>query len=207
MTKGRLRKSCLWASLLVLVTLVAIFAARGVAFAEEEYDVELQDVMDGNVPGLSADVTGTGWWYGSCMQVRFKNDTTQTLRVKVPIGLRLAPEDEGVQTMYTVGDEVITMPPGSSTVKFKAFCGEENDYPPESGDFFHPQGRADGDLMKTLQRIHQKKRYDVTGQDAVWSHTDNADISGDKEAQDLAGGSSVPDEKAAADGNSLLLIG
>ena len=57
--------------------------------------------------------------------------------------------------------------------------------------------------MKTLQRIHQKKRYDVTGQDAVWSHTDNADISGDKEAQDLAGGSSVPDEKAAADGSSV----
>ncbi len=106
------RKAYLW-SLLVpliipLVVVITVLSSSGMALADD-HDVELQDVMDGNVPGLTATVNGSGGgYYGDSLRVSFSNDTTQALRIKIPIGLRLAPEDTSVQTMITAGTEIIT---------------------------------------------------------------------------------------------------
>ena len=165
-------------------------------------DYELQEVMTGGASGLSAEVNGSGHgWYGNSMRVNFSNNTGQESKVKIPIGLRLVPADSSVQTMYTAGNENLTVPPGQSSYEFKAFCGEKQDGAPKSSDTFTPGGFADGDLMRTLQEINRQELYNSSAQDAVWHNTDGLDISGNDTALDLTTGGTVsPGEAAAAGG-------
>jgi len=160
--------------------------------------VNLQDLMNGQVQGLTAVVRGSGrGWFGDSLQVFFENQTGETHNVKIPLGLRLVPEDISVQTMITAGGEMIAVPPGSSSNLFKAFCGEKNDHAPGTSDIFHPDGFVGSALMETVRRINQSGVYNSTSQAAIWYHTDNLDISNNSEAQDLAGGSGPTKEKAA----------
>jgi len=209
---SRVRRQFLWIPFLLLGALAAVFAVGGVALADEEYDVELPDTMvrldqdgkevEGNVPNFKARVKGAGGYYGSCIQVSFENNTGQTLRVKVPIGLRLVPRDASVQTMYTAGGEVITVPPGNSEAQVKAFCGEMNDSAPGTSDVFDAGGLAGDELMQTLKNTNKHEAYDSDGQAATWKITDDLDISGNEAAQKLVSGGSVSGKKAAAAGGA-----
>jgi hypothetical protein len=166
-------------------------------------DYELQEVMTGNAPGLYAQVNGSGeTYFGDSLRVTFTNNTGESYKVKVPIGLRLIPANSFVQTMYTAGGESLSVPPGSSSYIIKGFCGEQYDSAPGSSDTFTPGGFAEGDLMQTLQEINRQKAFDHDGQDAVWHYTNDNDISSNDTAQELAGGgnSVSPGEAAAAGG-------
>lgn len=176
----------------------------------DSHDAQLQDVMTGSYPSLNAMVTGSGTgWYGDSMRVYFDNQTGATLRIKIPIGLRLVPEDTTVQTMYTAGNETLTVPPGTSQNDFKAFCGEKYDSAPRSSNAHHPDGFADPDLMRVLERINQRDIYDSSAQDAVWHVTDNLDISDNEVALDLTGSSDnvSPGRAAAAGAGGAAVVG
>jgi hypothetical protein len=191
--RGRIRLILVVLSLLGLFTL--LFFPSSEILARQ---VNLQDVLNGQVPGLTAVVRGSGrGWYGDSLQVFFENQTGETHSVKIPLGLRLVPEDTSVQTMITAGGETITISPGSSSSLIKAFCGEQHDHAPGTSDVFHPDGFVDSPLMETVRRINQSETYNSTAQDAVWNHTDNKDISENDAARDLAGSSGPSDEKAA----------
>ena len=191
--RGRRRLILVVLSLLGLFTLLFFPASELLAL-----QVNLQDVMNGQVPGLNATVRGSGQgWYGDSLQVFFENQTGATHTVKVPLGLRLAPQDTSVQTMITAGGEIITVPPGSSSNLIKAFCGEKSDHAPGTSDVFRPDGFVGPALMDTVQRINRSDVYNSSSQAAVWHHTDNLDISDNETARDLAGGSGPSKEEAA----------
>ena len=182
----------------LLATLALLAGPVPPALADDE--LQLQDVMDGDVPGLTAVVNGTnGAYYGDCLRVTFKNDTTDTLRVRVPIGLRLAPANAAVQRMLTVGGEVIVVPPGGSVAPIKAFCGQEHNHAPGGGDSFWPDGFVDDDLMQTLREINRRGAFDSDGQHAVWHLTDGRSLLDDPRAQDFLkeGGPSAGEAAAA----------
>lgn len=164
------------------------------------YDASLDEVMDGNVPGLTVRVNGVGGYYGQCMAGDFINDTGQPLKIRVPVGLRLVPQNEGVQTMVTGGAETLTIPPGTSTQKFTAFCSEEHDGGPSGSKDFSNGGFVDPALMRVLDRIAAAEGQDSSAQHAVWSVTDGLDISGDPNAQNYADRPQVPAGPAAAGG-------
>ena len=90
-TENLLRALLLPSLFLTLSVLLAVMFASGIVLAAD-YDSELQNVMQGNLSGLTARVSGSGsGWYGDSMRVHFTNNTGETLKVKVPVGLRLIP--------------------------------------------------------------------------------------------------------------------
>lgn len=185
----------------VIACLVTIISVAVPSYAVADADLDLTQALNGDVPGLTAAVNGSDLgYYGDSLRAHFQNDTGQTLTVHVPIGLRLLPENTGVQTMYTAGDEVLVVPPGASEALIKGFCGEAHDAGPGSEDMFTPGGLATGGLLRTLQRINQHQAFNPDGQLAVWSRTDAYDPSESALATRLAGGGSVPSSRAAAGG-------
>ncbi len=175
------------------------FGLAGPVFAA---DYEIQDVMNGNVPGIATLVKGAGGYYGNCISVTFSNNTGQTYSVRVPIGLQLIPDDSGVQTMLTAGGETLTVPPGQSTYPIKAFCGEMHDHAPSSYNTFTAGGIVSGDTLQTLQEINRQQAFNMTGQEAVWHQTDGNDITNDEAAQQLVSGGGASPEAAAAAGGA-----
>ena len=167
-----------------------------------DYDYQLQDVTNGNVPGLATLVTGNGPYYGDSIRITFSNNTGQTYHVRVPIGLQLIPANSGVQTMLTAGGETLAVPPGQSSYPIKAFCGEMHDGAPGTSDTFTAGGFVSGDTLQTLEEINRQEAFNSTGQAAVWHHTDGNDITGNDAAEGLAGGGGVSPGAAAAAGGA-----
>jgi|GEM_PF-5037483 len=187
-----LTRACMTALLLIAVPALALAQAA---------DVDLDSVLDGDVPGLSVHVRGTGGYSGLCMGGDFVNDTGQTITVRVPVGLRLVPPEgmEGVQTMVTAGAEMLVIPPGHSSHQFVAYCSEAHDAGPGGVAGFTNGGYVDAELMRVLRRIAEEG-HSRGSQHAVWSVTDGYDISDNPDAQRIAGASGVPAGQAAAGG-------
>ena len=192
------------AACIVLLPAFVFVCAVGLAFpapAPAGADADLVQVLKGEVPGLSGRVTGSDFGYfGNALRARFQNETGGPLTVHIPVGVRFVPANAAVQTMYSAGGETVTVPPGASEVVFKGFCGEAHDTGPGGEDVFTPDGSAEGDLLRTLQRINRNKAFNFDGQLAVWHRTDGYDTSGNPRATDLAGGDAVPSSRAAAAG-------
>ena len=181
---------------LFFVVLLAVLVIPGVAAADA--DVGIRDVAEGNVPGLSATINGSGiTYFGDSIRVTFQNDTTEPLVVHVPIGTQLIPANVNTQTMITAGGENITVPPGTSEVIIKAFCGEKNDGAPSTGDTFSVGDRATGDLLTTAENINREGAFDYDGQTAIWHVTDGAAIGEGSVAEGLVGSGLSDGEKAA----------
>lgn len=168
------------------------------AAALADADVEIADVANGNVPGLSVIINGSGGpYYGDSIAMTFQNDTTEPLVVHVPIGTQLIPANVSTQTMITAGGENITVPPGGSQVIIKAFCGEKSDHAPTSGDTFTVGDRSTGDLLATAENINREGAFDSDGQAAIWHITDGAGVGEGSVAAGLVGSGLSDGEKVA----------
>ena len=195
--RGRKRAAVLARACVVTL----LFITAPVLALAQAADVDLDTVLDGDVPGLSVFVHGTGGYSGLCMAGDFVNDTGQTIAVRIPVGLRLVPPEgfEGVQTMVTAGAEVLVIPPGESRHQFVAYCSEAHDSGPGGVGGFTNGGYVDAELMRVLRRIADEGQS-TGSQHAVWSVTDGYDISGNPDAQRIAGAAGVPAGQAAAGG-------
>jgi len=163
--------------------LVLVFSLPNPALAD---DINIRDVMDGNVEGVTVQVNGSGLgYYGDSLRASFVNTTGQPITVTVPIGMRFIPNDSSVQTMIAAGGERIMVPAGESEALLKAFCGEMHDSGPNSSDVFTAGERVTGDLLRTVENLNREGRFDNTGNRVVWSFTDDLSLEDDPEAQDL----------------------
>lgn len=179
----------------ILSILVVVCASPNTAAAD---DVDIRDVLDGNVEGLTVQVNGSGLgYYGDSLRANFVNTTDRPIRVKIPLGLRFVPNDSGVQTMIAAGGEIVVVPPGDSESLLKAFCGEMNDSAPGAGDVFTAGEMVGGDLLRTVENLNREGRFDSTGNSTIWSLTDDLNLDGDPEAQRLVRTTTSPARTAA----------
>jgi len=191
------RATAVVAAWAVAVVSLACCGLSPAALADDRV-VSLPAAMDGDVSGLDAGVTGSGQgYYGDALRVFFQNATSGSFVVEVPIGLRLVPADESVQTMYAAGGERLDVPPGESSQVIKGFCGEHDDGAPGADDTFTADGVAGGALLDTLQAINDEEAFDADGQAAVWHLTDGTPVEGNRVAEELVGGSGFPGRAAA----------
>jgi hypothetical protein len=161
---------------------------------------DLDKVMKAKVPGLQSEVRGAGGFYGDCIQVTLSNNTGQPVTVDVPLGLLLLPGNPRVQTMVCAGGESLDAPPGTTTHRIKAFCGEHSDSQPGTGDVFSPGGRASGDLLKRVKEIFNNQKFDSSTQHRIWEITNALDLSKG------AGAPSSAEKKATAAAVLTVLI-
>jgi len=174
-----------------LLFVLAVSLVPGSAHADGA-DATIDGVMDAQspaLPGVTASVSGSGGgWYGDSLQVTFENTTNRTYRISIPIGTRFKPADEGVQTMLTAGNETIVVPPGRSTVPFKAFCGERHDAPPGTSDQFTPDGKVSGKTLDALTSANEADQHDSGTQSEVW---DAVDADAENDGRSDAGSAAV----------------
>ena len=107
-------------------------------------------------PGVAVDIKGTpeGTYSGPSLDVTIANDTADTLKVRVPVGTKLYPDNAGTQTMLTAGNEVIVVPPGEVVTKrIQAYCGEPHDGPPSDRDTFTVGETETGRTQRSLEAI------------------------------------------------------
>lgn len=159
------------------------------AEAQDSYDTALPEVMQGEVDGLSVDVTGSGGITGDCITTSFTNELGETVTVLVPIGTRLLPETPKTQIMVTAGNEVLEVGPGESEFYVKGFCSLHSAGAPGNGERFSFFEMADEDMMRVLRNIYEAGAFDYTGQEALWYVTDGGDL----ETMDPAVRALIPD--------------
>ena len=171
---------------------------------------DLPDLFAGGaVEGLTVTIHGTGSYYGPSIRIEATNTTDTTQYVRIPVGLRLRPGNEAAQTMITAGGEIIAIPPTApgaepQSDRIVAFCGEQHDGIPGSGETFTPDGMAEAQVRRTAENIRDRGVFDSTAQSAMWGATDGYDVSRDQVAsQLLAGEGGLPPEAAVR----LSLVG
>jgi hypothetical protein len=197
------------AVLLLVAASLALFAGAARADTVDEDAVpsestihDISDVHGGSVPGVTISIEGTGNYWGLSVRIVSTNTSSETLYVRVPVGLKLNPGTVSVQTMITAGGEIIAIPPTPAdappqTDDIAAFCGEMHDGVPGSGEIFTPGGFAEPRVRQTAENIHTRGQYDYTSQEALWAATDDLDVSDDPLAsQMLAPESALPPEAA-----------
>jgi hypothetical protein len=146
-------------------------------------EASLAEVMRGQVPGLVAQVTGTGEFDGESIFVSLTNDTGERWIVEVPVGMSLVPHNFVIQTMYTAGGERLEAGPGTTGHTVVAFCGEKNDDIPDYDTVFSPGEPAAGDLLRLLLELNRRREFEDYGIYAVWHLTDGLDLGEVPEAQ------------------------
>jgi hypothetical protein len=175
----------------------AVVMSAGVPAAAQDAPT-ITEVADGDVEGLSVVVRGSGLTYkGDAIELHFDNATGTTQPVHVPIGTRLVPDDPAIQTMFTAGDEVISVAPGGSSELIRAFCGEQDDDPPTTGTLFEShEPDPHSDEVATLERARDLfgdgSVTDDDIQHALWEITDGRDNSLDPRAQEISTRNSTP---------------
>jgi len=161
----------------------------GPANAQQGYDTALPEVMNGEVDGLSVEVTGSGGITGDCITTSFTNELGEAVTVLIPIGTRLLPETPKTQIMVTAGNEVLEVGPGESEFYVKGFCSLHSAGAPGSGERFSFFEMADEDMLRVLRNIYEAGAFDYTGQEALWYVTDGGDL----ETMDPAVRELIPD--------------
>ena len=180
------------AAIVAVVALAAAFMPQSGFAADQTYDIQQVASVRQNDGSLTSAmdnvvvvVNSNGQTYsGPSINVSITNDTEDTLRIHIPVGTRLYPDNTNVQTMLAAGDETIEVPPGQTvTETIQAYCGEASDSAPGSGDNFTVgEPVPAGPLLDSLNGIsdrfddadpetfdyHQNQRV------AVWTHTDPA---------------------------------
>lgn len=196
---GRMRMSL---ALAVAALSAATFLCAPASAAT--HDIRFDDVLDGNVPGVSvSNLRGNGT-YGQAGSLvgSFVNETGETLRMYVPPGMYFSPSDASKQPLIT-GGCVVEIPPtrsGQTTdVGMTAYCGDHNAGIPQSDTGFTYEGLVPDDQRTLLESAEREGTDPGTLQGYVWQMTNGTgEPLDDGMRQLLEGGQVQPGQVAAA---------
>lgn len=190
-----------------LALAVAAFSAVALLCAPASaatHDIRFEDVLDGNVPGVTvSNLRGNGTYGQTASLVgSFRNETGETLRMYVPPGMYFSPSDSGKQPLIT-GGCVVEIPPtrGSATtdVGMTAYCGDHNAGIPQSDTGFTYEGLVPDDQRTLLESAEREGTDPGTLQGYVWQMTNGTgEPLDDGMRQLLEGGQVQPGQVAAA---------
>lgn len=168
------------------------------------HDIRFDDVLDGNVPGVTvSDLRGNdNYGQSNSLVGAFTNETGETLRMYVPPGMYFSPSDSAYQPLIT-GGCIVEIPPtrsGQTTeVGMTAFCGDSGAHVPSSGTGFTYEGLVPDDQRTLLENAEREQTDRGTLQSYVWQMTNGTgEPLDDGMRQLLEGGQVQPGQVAAA---------
>ena len=169
------------------------------------HDIRFDDVLDGNVPGVSVSgLRGNGnYGKGDSLVGSFTNETGETLRMYVPPGMYFSPSDSAYQPLIT-GGCVVEIPPTrddqTAEVGMTAFCGDSGAHVPSSGTGFTYEGFVPDDQRRLLENAEREETDRGTLQGYVWQMTNGTGEPLDEGMRQLLEGGQVQPGQVAAAG-------
>lgn len=191
-----------------LALAVAILSATMLASAPAwaaTHDIRFDDVLDGNVPGVTVgNLRGNGnYGQNNSLVGSFTNETGETLRMYVPPGMYFSPSDSGVQPLIT-GGCIVEIPPTrngqTADVGMTAFCGDLSAHVPGADVGFTYEGLVPDDQRTLLENAEREQTDLGSLQSYVWQMTNGDGTPTDEAMQRLLEGGQVDPGQVAAAG-------
>lgn len=126
---------------------------------------------------LTAEITGKGGYQENCLNLKLKNQTPDTLFVKLEPGRRIVCEDSSYQDIFIVKEKLIILPPlASLTTDGYGFCCRASKGSPARNVKFNIGYMAPPEWIELAEVINQNNFPTNAVQNAVWVLSDNHSI-------------------------------
>ena len=157
-----------------LLSIAFFFASSAALFAQKTKAQTTFDLVEALQKKLvSIQVEGTGGYHGECLKIVCKNLAGRYLRIRIPMGQLMEPQDSAEQTLVVAEEQLLSVnvkTPVSTLLK--TFCTQAGDLSPRTGSSFAIGAMAPEQLCKMLAFILEKgKGLNSEAQNAVWCMT------------------------------------
>ncbi|MEO5642840.1 MAG: hypothetical protein ABIQ40_00760 [Bacteroidia bacterium] len=116
---------------------------------------------------------------GNCINIEIKNLTNDLLNLEMKPGTLFVPDNEGEQTLVTVGDQLLVInKKEAKTFKVFAYCTEAHDSSPSKESKFQLATTQNANLKNLTSFLDSLKiRNDEAIQNSIWCVTDSHSVS------------------------------
>lgn len=151
-------------SLIVLVLSFTISASSIPSDSLVDLEQALKDRQ------VEVEISALGGHSGECISMQIENNSTNSLTVHIPAGLRLASANPKEQDILIVKESTVRLAP-SETWKstLVGYCCQSSNSSPASGSKFTVLGMAIAPLAKLAKFINEHRFHRSDIQSAVWS--------------------------------------
>lgn len=157
-----------------IVLALAILLASN-AFALKD-TVSIQKAF--NSKFIKLDISGKGGYQGHCISMKIKSQFKDSLLVYIEAGRRLDSKDSTQQDILIVKDLfVILLPNQEKSVDVTGFCCQAHNGAPLAKSIFFVGELAEKNLFDLGRYLNTAKLNDNSIQNAVWSISDNNELS------------------------------
>lgn len=137
--------------------------------------ISIQDAVNKNL--ITCTVKSIGGYIGQCVLLDIANKTVEDILIHVEAGRFMMPSDTTKQRMIITKDYFFLVNKNSSdTLKSYAMCTQMHNAAPSKNMLFKIGNMAEGNLLKLVQIISKNNFQTHAAQSAVWTVTDNNDI-------------------------------
>ena len=132
----------------------------------------LQDALDLKL--IKAKAYSLGEYQGSCMTIKIKNLTKDSLIILIEAGRKLNSLDDNYQDILIVKEELLGLRLSEEkSIKIKGYCCQASNRGPFSGLEYGLNKLADTNLVKLANYLNVNSFNQTTEQTAVWAISDN----------------------------------
>ncbi len=150
--------------------------------------IDLSEALQGQL--ITLELESNGGYTGASMQFTCKNKINKPLRIRIPQGQLIAPQDSSLQTLVIAQEQLISVSAKVPFIgKLRTFCTEAGDLSPGLGDKFSVAAMAPDRLCKLLKMLTEKGKLEQeSAQAAVWSVSNGRHLGGisDQEVKQFA---------------------
>lgn len=138
---------------------------------KEQITYDLKEAMQKKL--ISTQVEGLGGHRGESLKLVCKNLAGRYLRIRIPQGQLMEPQDSAQQTLVVAEEQTLSLNTKSAAeALLKTFCTQAGDGSPSVGSIFSIAAMAPEPLCKLLKHIVETGKTEVhEAQNAVWCVT------------------------------------
>jgi len=146
------------------------------SFAPTVQEFSIFEAM--NNKNITATFESLGKYSGNSVHSKLTNNTSKDIKILVPAGTIYIPENDEEQTLIQLEDNFIVLHKKETIHhRFSGFCTESNDLVPSNQNTMSIAQNKNPKLKKMIQYMKGKNIDHGAYQDAVWSITDNQNVS------------------------------
>lgn len=158
------------------VLLSAILILQAFTFTPTIKELNLFTAL--NSKQITASFVSNGQYNGKSVDLIIKNNTSASLKIKIPSGTLFHPQDDDEQTLIQLEDDFIVLKPrGTYEGSSVAYCTESNDRCPSKGNSMKITANKNPQFSKLSKYLIGKNIETSTYQSAVWAISDGHNVS------------------------------
>lgn len=161
--------------LLAFFSVQTAVSALPVTFTEAISSKKIRAVVTGNP---TKDNPAKSTHTGKCLLLHLTNTTAAKIECKIESAYHFSNLSKSHQDIINAENVLVSLLPNQQkTIAINGFCGEKTNSSPSEKDTFTLDYRHDEKFIQLTAICEKYKKYDHTGQQAIWCFTDRNPIS------------------------------